>query len=345
MLGVGWLYKPWGRQMHGIVNVENLIDSPEGLSRLKRDILFVDKICLMSLPREVFPYRNTASSEIISEIDYLQDTGLFEWTEIRIYHAQAQLGDGSKVRPGLSQQNELPDDARAQIQSLLQAANSELDSISQGSISDLHKNPMSVVTTNLVNAFREISTALAFARSIDTRLAVAEQQVMGHEAVSLDMLPSLSALGVTSPGEQVLDVCINKVAMPGPNVPWEAILEIRSDKDVTERARKLRLWSRSLGQEGQDFKHAVERLEDLLGDYERYMAYHKQKLQYGALKTCAYWASDVIESAVKLKLTDFLKGFLEIGAAKKDLLIAEMQAPGREVSLISKLNSDSRYNS
>ena len=135
----------------------------------------------------------------------------------------------------------------------------------------------------------------------------------------------------------VLKLCVDHIPVPSLDTSWKQIIEMRFDEDLKYRARKLKLWSYDIANQDIDLNHANEYLQDLLFEYESYMKLHTKKFSRGTMESIIVGSVEAIEDLVKGRIGKLAQKFFDIKNKHCDLLIAEKEAPGREVSWITKV--------
>ena len=75
-----------------------------------------------------------------------------------------------------------------------------------------------------------------------------------------------------------------------------------------------------------------------MSDYEKYLTLHSKKLSSGVFHDLVIGGLLAIEKFAKFQWSDLYKSAVSVSKKKVDFAIAEMEAPGRELSLVTKLN-------
>lgn len=176
--------------------------------------------------------------------------------------------------------------------------------------------------------------------SLTTRLAAASLTNHGTYAVSTHKMPliaqgahvqSLSAGGV-------LQLAIKRVLIPDERTSWEDIFALKQDKGLQQRARKLRLWASNTAESETSLALVEEQLADRLSDYETYLRAHKLKYRTMTLGAVLVLGAALIEDVIKLRLGKLAEKLCSATQAKADMTLSEMNAPGRELSIVTHLN-------
>ena len=181
-------------------------------------------------------------------------------------------------------------------------------------------------------------------KSLITRLAAASLCEFGQPAISVHRLPSpIFGKGQTAlEVGDVIQLAINKVLVPDERTSWEDIFLLKEDREVRDRARKLRLWATKAAKNASSIAHAEEELTDLLADYERFLRAHRLSYQYAGFSSIITGSAGILEDIVKLKFEDLAKRLFSVKKAQAEMTFAEITAPGVELSLITYVNEKLR---
>lgn len=132
----------------------------------------------------------------------------------------------------------------------------------------------------------------------------------------------------------VIQMVIARVPLPAENTPWQDILEVRDNKDLMIRAKRLARWSREVASQNLNLKDADDFISETLYEYETYMAAHKIKSEYASLTAVSVGIADVVEDICKLRFGKLVGRFASFKVQRADMILAEMAAPGRELSVV-----------
>jgi hypothetical protein len=136
----------------------------------------------------------------------------------------------------------------------------------------------------------------------------------------------------------VMTIVIEALPTPDSSVPWEQILDYRSDPDSRGKFLALRNWMNEVAREGLTPLELEEKLEWLLFDYKRHLDLHKLKTQVSRLETIVITAAEVLENATKLNFGKLAKGLFSLRQQRIDMLESELTLPGSEVAYIFEAN-------
>lgn len=290
----------------------------EGLSSLKRDILFYDNFLLLRARTMIGAWRgdnpdkDTSLSNCADELEYLLETQYF------------------------SEQEDLsspPEDADPEVRNSFSAAAREYLGYRQAI---LDANLPVVPHSDVAERWRRLGQLMARMESVYQTLVLNKHA----SAVGVRIAEEASTTGLGA-GE-VIQLAIRKVSMPDERTPWADILALKEDRDLQERARKLRLWSSKILKPGMTLAEADEYVKDSLSDYENYLRAHRMKFVSGSLESAVVGASEVLEELAKLKIGKLAARLFSARATQAEMLLSEMKAPGRELSLVTIINEKLR---
>lgn len=182
---------------------------------------------------------------------------------------------------------------------------------------------------------------LEFARTAATLLADRGYQAFGMHPLSAlslafselqEVMPS--SVPIASEPLEVATLVLDKLEIPdAEQTPWEAVIDLRADAELTGALRGLRSWmvesTASLEQGTQSMEQIQEDLNDRLSAYSRQIRKHKLTLTTGALQTVvpsgiATLASGagttgLISWAAAISVTACIQGYHSRSMSKIDL--------------------------
>jgi hypothetical protein len=296
-----------------------------GPNKLKRDSLFFDKLSIVCGDSTINAWRHGPYSykskyqNWANEVEYLIESGHFLTSDKYKRISQSEITDNNRSYYEMCTQL---DDISAEMDNTGRSPTSKsLNTLSKGEFSKI----------NYLNSLQII---------LQARMAAEECKIFHNKDASsiVSSLPEINVKAQSITQGDVLSLCINQVPLPSEDTPWEQIFEMKADNDLLQRARKLRLWTRDIASQGLSVNQAEEYLEYLLVEYEKNMMLHTKKYQRGVIETALVGTADMVEDLLKFRFGKLAKKAFDVKNKKNDLLIAEMQAPGREVSLITKIN-------
>jgi hypothetical protein len=305
-----------GEPMLGLCAGGHLVS--RGPSFLKRDILFFDKLVILGGQQLVTALRMNAtaqSNQFADEYEYLFQSPLFEVStsrEVLLRLLNEPSGENSE-------------DSR---ETWFRSVQESIDSLKR-------KRVRGTVSANISKKIRHLRDIQG---NLITRLEVERLAKQGILATSNDPLPAGDLnLGFAPCAGDIIRLSINLVPVPSASTPWQDIFALKADKDVVDRARKLRLWAIEQAKSETPLPQLGEKIADLLADYERALAAHKMKYTSSVLRSVIVGAAGVVEDIVKFRFEKAADRLFSIRTARADMLLAEASTVGKELSLVTKL--------
>ncbi len=282
-------------------------------SHYKRSILFYDQMLLMQAPRSIYEWREGPYSK-------------------KRYHAYADEMEFLLETPHFLPPDKLSGiPVQGETAASLRAAIRETNAQARAALPD---------DGGLTVPFEEFARLHSLGASLETRLAAESLTSMGQPAISAYTVPRI-ARGATSSSlvaGDVIRLAIDKVMIPDESTSWEDILALKADKDLQERARKLRLWAVKIAKSENSIALAEEHVADLLADYERFLRAHRLKYGYTTLEAVITQSAEFLEDLLKLRVAKLASRFFSVNKTKADMTLSELKAPGRELSLVTSIN-------
>ena len=305
--------------MLGIRDTKTFMQS--GPSLLKREILFFDKIMLLDAEEAIWLWRNNAAPKadgpaFANDMEFLLDTPYFVAKDPEDQDIDDTLGT-NEDREELALR-------RSQVEMLERAVTEIIrDYDSAGQRPKIER----------------VAPLLAMHSSLITRIEAVYQRMNGVPATSNQPLPALQnsyATGLAT--GDVIQLAIKEVPVPSDLTPWEQIIELKSDKDLQDRARKLRVWATKTARSETSLASAEEQMRDLLSDYENFTRHHKAKFKSTVLKTAIVGTGELLEDLIKFRVGKLASRFFEAKTMQAEMMLAEASAPGRELSIVTALS-------
>ncbi len=134
----------------------------------------------------------------------------------------------------------------------------------------------------------------------------------------------------------VAQIVISKLPLPNNETPWEQIIDYRNDEDNQRNLLNLRRWIRKISTENLSSVEIEEELEWLLNEFQNHMKLHKLKANTETLEVMVKVLPETIENLIKLKFSKLPEPFFALKKRQINLMEAELNAPGREMSYIIK---------
>ncbi|MCG7874677.1 MAG: hypothetical protein JAZ11_21620 [Candidatus Thiodiazotropha lotti] len=133
-----------------------------------------------------------------------------------------------------------------------------------------------------------------------------------------------------------IELVIKNIPLPPDNIPWEDLIQFRSESENISKLRALRIWIQKQATNPDNPRLMLQELEALTEDYKKYMRIQHQKYSRGILSTVLSSAAAVVGQLESGNYSEALLAMLSMRSHKLALEEAEMNAPGREVSYLVK---------
>jgi hypothetical protein len=131
-------------------------------------------------------------------------------------------------------------------------------------------------------------------------------------------------------------VIIKNLPLPDNSTPWEQIIDFRDDSKSRQHLISLRRWIRKLSSETLTTQEIHEELEYLINEFSKSMKLNKMKSNKRTIETLIKLPLELLENALKLKLSKFPEPFFALNERHVSLLEAELNSPGREIAYLIK---------
>jgi hypothetical protein len=135
----------------------------------------------------------------------------------------------------------------------------------------------------------------------------------------------------------VAQVVISKLPMPDNETPWEQIIDYRDDEDNQKNLLNLRRWITKISTENLSSVEIEEELEWLLNKFKDHMKIHNLKANTETLELVVKILPETIENLIKLRFSKLPEPFFALKKRQINLMEAELNAPGREMSYVIKI--------
>jgi hypothetical protein len=156
----------------------------------------------------------------------------------------------------------------------------------------------------------------------------------------LNWSPPVKSVEAIDNKSDVLTIVLKKMPVIDDSVSWQQILEFRADTDSHGKLLALRRWITDVAKSNLSPIEIEEQLEWLMYDYERRMKLHKMKYKTGVLETIITTSLTFLENFVKFKWSEAAKSLFSLRHKRIDLMEAEINSPGAEVSYIVKAKEE-----
>ena len=134
----------------------------------------------------------------------------------------------------------------------------------------------------------------------------------------------------------VIQITINKLPLPNNETPWEQIIDYRNDSENQKNLLNLRRWIRKVSTENLLTAEIEEELEWLMNEFQNHMKLHKLKANTETLEMMVKAPLEIIEIIKKLIVPKSPEPLFALKKRQINLMEAELNAPGREMSYIIK---------
>ena len=134
----------------------------------------------------------------------------------------------------------------------------------------------------------------------------------------------------------VAQIVINKLPLPNNETAWEQIIDYRNDPENQKNLLSLRRWIRKISTEELSKGEIEEEIEWLMNEFQNHMKVHKLRANTETLEALVKAPLEIIENLIKLKFSKIPEPFFALKKRQINLLEAEINAPGREMSYIIK---------
>lgn len=135
---------------------------------------------------------------------------------------------------------------------------------------------------------------------------------------------------------EIIQIALNSLPVPDESIPWEQIIEYRSDPDSRSKFLALRHWMSEVARAELTPAEAEEKLEYLIDQYRQHMRLHRMKTNVGTLETVVTTGAEFLGDLVSFKWGKAAEALFSLRRRRVALLEGELTAPGNEVAYIVK---------
>jgi hypothetical protein len=290
---------------------------------LKREVMLYDRIALTDIKTAIgyIMQAEEQGQEFIQDIHWLNEQGIvFEVSD----WAESKGMEGNKSFAATIEQF---DQLRPKINKLAQSYLERIE------FAQVHGFSGPRVTTKLLDEYLKQSRKLF---DLSARLAAIRLRHVNkldaypvcNEFVSLDE-------NNTSKSE-VVQIIITALPIPDQSIPWEQVVEYRSDPDSRSKFLALRHWMSEVARAELTPAEVEEKLEYLLDQYQKHMRLHRMKTNVGTLETVVTTGAEFLGDMVSFKWGKAAEALFSLKRRQVALLEGELTAPGSEVAYIVK---------
>ena len=170
-------------------------------------------------------------------------------------------------------------------------------------------------------------------------LAALYRSINGEHATSIvDDRSNCTSENEKSDNAIVVNIVLSSFPQITNEVPFEAILDVRNDNEFVIKRSLLHRWIRNISENDLSKIEIMEELEWLTNEYESYMKLQDLKYSKSTIRAVICNSGELIENVIKLRFGKGSKMLVDMFGANIDLIEAERNAPGREVSFISQVS-------
>ena len=134
--------------------------------------------------------------------------------------------------------------------------------------------------------------------------------------------------------EKVYRFLLHSIPEPADSVPWEQIMDFKSDHDANRKYYRLINWINEVAKSGVPEQEAEDKYKELLYEYTAVFNAHKMVTNLGRIE----WITKIATEIASLKFSKAHETLFSIFKEEANLLKAEGAFPGKEVAYIHKLN-------
>jgi hypothetical protein len=135
-----------------------------------------------------------------------------------------------------------------------------------------------------------------------------------------------------------IEITLNQIPLPPENIPWVDLIQFKNDEENITKLRSLRLWLQKSASKDNPSIILKEEIEHLLYEYQKYMKIQHKKYTTGVISSLVTSSPEIVGSLLSFNFGAAIKSLFNFRGHQLGIQEAEMAAPGREVSYISKVN-------
>ena len=138
--------------------------------------------------------------------------------------------------------------------------------------------------------------------------------------------------------EDVLYLILKKFPIISEDIHIDKIIELKNDSDLKSRYYELRDFITTISKSNLSLNEINDKIEFLLDQYRERLELHKLKYHTSVFETFCISTTQFLEDMLKFKLSTAIKSIFEINKKKIEVIEAEKNIPGRELSYIYKVS-------
>ena len=141
---------------------------------------------------------------------------------------------------------------------------------------------------------------------------------------------------------QVIQLVIKGFPDIDDTIPFEDVLQLRSESEFLARRDAMRVWIRKAAEGKASLTDLEEELIYLLNQYETYMSAVSIRYSLNSIGSILKFSAALSSQIATLRLKEAIDTVFSLAATPASLIEAELKAPGREVSYLSYLSNSLR---
>ncbi len=168
-------------------------------------------------------------------------------------------------------------------------------------------------------------------QQLKIRMMAAQLREQGNEVYAL--VP----FAERAPGREqhtVVEIVLRNIPTVSGEVPLSQLLEFRSDASTRRMLLALRRWIRRIGAGEVAANELKEEIEWSTSEYREHLRIHNMQASNARLRILLKWPLELVENAVRLRLSKSIDALCDVREARVALLSEEVKAPGRELSYL-----------
>jgi len=175
---------------------------------------------------------------------------------------------------------------------------------------------------------------------IASNLASRQLSIIANTREGIEASPIVPSLILPDQNKktEVINIILKNFPVPDENIPWEQIFEFRSDPDIKGKTLGLKVWLNDIIKTDQTPSEISDKLEYTLYNYQKKLDLHKIKTNKSTWEIIAVTSLEVIENAMKLKLSKTVETIFKLKKEKINLFEAELNTEGSQLSLFYAAN-------
>jgi hypothetical protein len=134
------------------------------------------------------------------------------------------------------------------------------------------------------------------------------------------------------------DIVVNRLPIPGDDVPINDILAFSRDPETRRRIRSLRLWMATAAISGKSMQVLTLEIETMVHEFSEYMNAFDRSQRSGILQLTVGIPLEVIEHIIHLEPSKLPDAILGLSQRSANRAMTELSAPGHELAYLRSAN-------